>query len=481
MLTNIIFDFNSASDAPLYKQLVNHIRGEITNGNFTKNAKLPSSRKLAIDLKVSRFVTFSAYEQLVGEGYLLAESTSGTYVNSNLIESFSATVKRHRGPDWINKYKSRQCSDDHPENYKNKYNFSMGLTTNNRLPEDGWKRSWRNALSDPHTNLKQEPAGNSKLRNEIAVYLKRARNILCHPDDIIITTGVAESIRLIAKATEEFSPTTFCEYPGFHIAWHQFGKRNHTIKPVPVDHNGLVASLLPNNLTGEDKPYMLFCTPAHQMPLGHRLSSNRRSKVLQWAINNDAIILEDDYDSEFHYGTLPLPTLKSCDHHGNVIYLSSFSRSVSQNIKIGYIVATQKINVRLRELINREHAEPPLLMQSAMAHFIEQGFLDRHIERCQRYYDKLNQIMREELSALPKDIALSGLDSGIHAFLSFKEPPDALIKALNAKSFHLPLLSGIDGLKQMQFGFSLGYGHFEPVLLRTALKTLMSEILKLHS
>ena len=108
-----------------------------------------------------------------------------------------------------------------------------------------------------------------------------------------------------------------------------------------------------------DRPSMLFLTPSHQFPLGFRLSLKRRNEILNWARKNDALILEDDYDSEFHYETMALPTLKSQDETGQVLYLSSFSKSISPDVKIGYLVAPANLCEVLKHIIAREHAEPP--------------------------------------------------------------------------------------------------------------------------
>ncbi|HRW30975.1 MAG TPA: PLP-dependent aminotransferase family protein, partial [Emcibacteraceae bacterium] len=334
------------------------------------------------------------------------------------------------------------------------------------------RRAWRKALDLSYSNARSDRAGEKTLRAEIAAFLHRTRNIKCHADNIIITSGAAETLRLLAKATASYSPMTFIENPGFKIAWHWFTGWGDLVA-VNIDGNGLITRELPKKV---EQPAMLFCTPSHQFPLGFRLSLKRRNDILKWASENDALILEDDYDSEFHYDTMPLPTLKSQDESGHVVYFSSFSKSISPNIKIGYLIAPEKIATVLKNIIAAEHAEPPQLMQMAMASFIADGSLEKHIAKSRRHYTKLNRIMRQKLNNLPQGVKISGLDSGIHAFLSFNKMPIKLIKKLEAGSFYLPHQISTGGWH----GFALGYGHFKEDELGSALDELTAQIWKLY-
>ncbi len=468
-MTNLIFELNRESKIALGRQLINHLKRQISENILKKNDKLPSSRSLAKNLNVSRIITLSAYEQLIAEGYLIAKTGSGTFVSVNIPETPSHKSHNYTGPKWF-KPQARKTNDIDDQDNHALYDFSIGPPAVNLLPKNSWKRAWRKALDQSLIGTRTERGGVLSLRQEIAYHLNRSRNIDCHPDNIIITSGTAETLRLISKAMAEFSPITYCEYPCFEIA-EQWLSDN--IRPINIDENGLIASELPQKT---DQPTMLFCTPSHQFPLGFRLSLKRRNEILQWAQNNDALILEDDYDSEFHYDTMPLPTLKSQDETGQVVYFSSFSKSISPNIKIGYLIAPDNLCEVLKNIIFQEHADPPYLMQNAMAYFIKDGALDKHIAKSRRHYGKLNKIIREKLRNLPNSIKLFGLDSGIHCFLSFEKFPDQLMKNLAKKSFHLPL--SID--KGKWHGFALGYGHFEEEDLKQALVILRSEIEKLY-
>lgn len=471
-MTNLYFDLDRNREEPLHKQLIIHLKAQVLSGGIKKGEKLPSSRALAVDLKVSRIVTLAAYEQLIAEGYLISKPGSGTFISDNIPDTPHKSQISYSGPKWFKPEAPVEIGANR-KRQKCQYNFTIGLLAPSILPKNSWRRSWRKALNHPLNNEKPDPIGELFLREELARYLERSRNIKCNPDQIIITSGAAESLRLISIATEEFSTITYYENPGFQIGAYWLSQGNHIIKPLDIDEDGLVTTGLPKNT---DQPSMLFCTPSHQFPLGFRLSLKRRNEILKWARKNDALILEDDYDSEFHYETMALPTLKSQDESGQVLYLSSFSKSISPDVKIGYLIAPANICQVLKHIIAREHAEPPTLSQNALGYFIADGSLDKMIARSRRHYAKLNKIMREKLGNLPKDINVSGLDSGIHAFLSFVEPPDKLINALKAKSFYLPVL----GEGSNWHGFSLGYGHFEEAHLREALDILVGEIRELY-
>lgn len=468
-MTNLFIDIDRGVSTPLHKQLIVQLKSQILNGALNKMEKLPSSRSLAIDLGVSRIVTLAAYEQLIAEGYLISKSGSGTFVSVNIPEDTTKSDRDYLGPVWFTQ------SVDLKINYNLQnveYDFSIGHPATKLLPKTSWKRAWRRALDVSITNARPDRAGDRFLRDEIAKYLKRARNIKCHADNIIITSGAAETLRLLSKAVTPFNPTTYIENPGFNNAWHWLDKGGD-VMAVDVDEHGLIANALPKRTS---RPSMLFLTPSHQFPLGYRLSLKRRNEILSWASNNDALILEDDYDSEFHYETMPLPTLRSQDQSGQVVYFSSFSKSISPNIKIGYLLAPEKICTVLKNIIAAEHAEPPLLMQIAMAQFIKSGSFDKHIAKSRRHYAKLNKIMREKLSNLPEDIQVSGLDCGIHAFISFSKMPNKLIKSLEEKSFFLPHQISTGGWH----GFALGYGHFEEEQLKKALEILTKTLKSLY-
>ncbi|MBT6033502.1 MAG: PLP-dependent aminotransferase family protein [Kordiimonadaceae bacterium] len=468
-MTNLFLNIDRESNTSLHKQLIVHLKDHVLSGDIKKGEKLPSSRALSIDLKVSRIVTLAAYEQLIAEGYLISKAGSGTYVSYNIPDLAIKTTKKYAGPKWF----TTEPAIGLATNKEVKYDFTIGRPANTLLSEADYKRSYRKALARPFVSERTAPSGVQMLKQEIAVFLDRSRNIKCHPEQIIITTGAAESLRLISKATEEFSPITYYENPGFQIGQHWLSQGLHNIKPIEIDKDGLMTKGLPKKT---DQPSMLFCTPSHQFPLGFRLSLKRRNDILKWASENDALILEDDYDSEFHYDSMPLPTLKSQDETGQVLYFSSFSKSISPNVKIGYLIAPNNICAVINNIIHREHAAPPTLTQYALAYFIRDGSLDKHIAKSRRHYAKLNKIMREKLANLPDDINVSGLDSGIHAFLSFKQRPTKLLESLNRKSIYLPILEDND----KWHGFSIGYGHFEEKELKNSLDIITSEIKKLY-
>lgn len=466
-MTTLYIDLDRKSNVALHKQLILKLKELILCAAIPANAKLPSSRALAKDIGVSRIVTIAAYEQLVAEGYLTSRAGAGTFASASIPEKARNINKDYVGPVWFNPDTEAKTSIyDHEIMVK--YDFSIGHPATKLLPRASWNRAWRKALNQSFSGERPDRAGVVSLREALVSHLERSRNIFCHPDNIIITSGVAETLRLLAKAMEEFDPDVFIESPGFEIAHHWLSDCGK-VTVINVDEGGLVASELPKTVLG---PTMLFCTPSHQFPLGFRLNLKRRGEILNWARNNDALILEDDYDSEFHYESMPLPTLKSQDESGHVVYFSSFSKTVSPNIKVGYLIAPDNICTVLKDIIAQEHAEPPFLMQDAMAHFIESGDLDKHIARSRRHYAKLNKIMREKLGDLPSGVTVSGLESGIHAFMSFKEFPTALIKNLEAESFHLPHQISENGWH----GFALGYGHFEEEELVEALELLKSEL-----
>lgn len=466
-MTILYIEIDRNLKTPLHLQLIWQLKNKILSGELEKGYKLPSSRTLSINIKVSRIVTIAAYEQLIAEGYLFSKIGSGTYVSNNIPDQSDKKLLNYNGPEWLS------SSENELKSQKEiKFNFSIGHTASNLLPELSWKRAWKKSINQPILADKPPSSGTLLLRETLAQYLKRSRNIDTNPENIIITSGAGETLRLISSVVKKHNPVIYAESPGYKNAW-QWLSGCGDIIPIKIDQKGFKISDLPRFQT---RPSLIFLTPSHQFPIGYRLSLKRRNKILEWAERNDSLILEDDYDSEFHYESMALPTLKSQDRTGNVIYFSSFSKSISPDIKIGYMIAPKNICKNISQIIANEHAEPSSVVQNAMAHFIASGDFDKHIARSRRHYTKLNKIMRSYLSILPNDVTISGLESGIHAFISFKKMPAELIARLNKNSFYLPHQISRNGWH----GFALGYGHFEEDILRNALDLLTREIHALY-
>jgi len=494
-MTNLTIIWDRGAKESLQSQLVKALKKYISNDLLANNIlvkdllandlRLPSSRAFARDLGVSRIVILGAYEQLIAEGYLVSRAGSGTYINKEILPTTRKArpaAQTYRGPNWLpveprpaKEDKNEERPEERPEERREeKYDveFSLGRPSADKFDEAAWKRAWRRALSLPFHNRSTIPEGIASLRDSIAGMLARNRGIRCSPEDIIITTGAVDIITLIARITAPFKPVSYLENPGFQAAWEIFQRYNHDVRPLNIDQEGLRVTDLP---TTENRAKLLFCTPSHQFPLGTRLSLPRRIALMDWARRHDAIILEDDYDSEFRYDVAPLPSLKAQDETGHVIYFSSLSKSLSPAIRLGYMIAPETIRAAVCREIEKNHMQPPWLLQQAMSHFIQAGELDKHIRRMRRHYTILNKEMREGLSHLPSEIKVHGLEAGLHCFLEIPPRMDLqkLQNSLQIQGIRIDDIRRCYYAPSPWYGFALGYGHLTPESLKYSVKKLI--------
>ncbi|PHZ86649.1 PLP-dependent aminotransferase family protein [Paremcibacter congregatus] len=434
----------------LQAQLIRYLKQHIRQRQIAQNQRLPSSRALARDLQVSRIVTLAAYEQLIAEGYLITRPGAGTYCATDIPPESPAPLAYH-GPDWFTPPPAPTTPPDVD------INFMLGRPAGTRFDDAAWKRAWRRALAQPFHNQPPPPEGILPLRQALADHMARSRGIRCQAQDIVITTGAADVINLLARVTAPFQPQCCLENPGFIAAHQTFTRYGHDIRLLNIDHDGLRTVDLPET-PGRAK--VLFCTPSHQFPVGFRLSLDRRHQVMDWARRHDALILEDDYDSEFRHDVAPLPPLKELDQTGHVLYFSSLSKSLSPAIRIGYMIAPATIRQAVAREIDQNHMQPTWLLQQAMAHYIEKGDLDKHLRRMRRHYGKLHKTMKSGLSGLPEGIKIHGLDAGLHCCLE--------LPAHNRDHLHQELIrrgvyiTGLDRYYQGPppwQGYALGYSH----------------------
>ena len=471
-MTNLNITLNRANSIPLQVQLISALKDHIATVSTLDDVRLPSSRSLAIDLNVSRIVTLTAYEQLIAEGYLISKPGSGTYINQEIFQTVppsQPTENDYRGPDWFN---SPPVQENH---IQYDVDFTIGRPSNALFDEAAWKRSWRHALSHRFSNEPPPPEGIFPLRQAIAELVVRNRGIRCVADDIIITSGAVDIITLMARLTAPFNPISCLENPGFPAAWEIFNRYGHDIRPVTLAPDGLRVSDLP---VTSDRAKLLFCTPSHQFPLGYRLPLSKRLSVLDWAVQHDAIILEDDYDSEFRYDVASIPSLKAQDSSGHVIYFSSLSKSLSPAIRLGYMIAPQKIRSAVMIEIDKNHMQPTGLLQRAMAHFIQKGELDKHIRRMRRLYGTLNAAMRDGLAPLSPKIRISGLEAGLHCALTIPSDIDipVLQKKLKKKAIKCSPLDQYSFATTPVAGLALGYGHLTEQEITSGLAILCNVI-----
>jgi GntR family transcriptional regulator / MocR family aminotransferase len=471
-----------AAPTSIYQQLCEQFRRAILDGRISRGTRLPSTRTLAQALGVSRTVTSSAYDELFAEGYLEGRHGSGTYVRKDLPPLPRLTRPApNTPPRWLRKAPPLAREEPIPPQA---IAFRLGIPSISSLPPRVWREAWGTVTARLPPNSYDPANGDPALRAELAAYLGRSRGLACTPEDILITSGATHALDLIVRATLSVGDYVGFEEPGYPSARQIVLAREGRILPIPVDDDGMQVERLPH---GSAAPLLVYTTPSHQYPLGSRLAIFRRLALLTWAQDNDSLIVEDDYDSEFRFDTSPLPALASLDEAGRVAYIGTFSKVLTPALRIGYLVAPPRLCERIRQikhLTDEQVSWPP---QQMLADFIARGHLDRHIRRMRQQYAQKRHIVAQTLAPIAHLARLRGLEAGLHAYLELGASVSATQVAHLAQQ-HNVIVTPLDAYyfgPPDRSGLLLGYASLEiPDIIRgiTVLMRIIEQVAALsHS
>lgn len=438
---DLAISLESNNALPLHRQLYEELRRAILSARLRPGERLPSTRALAASLGISRATVTQSYEQLISEGYLQGVVGSGTKVCVQLPDELlrTAPVKAAAAPQQQRKpqlTRYGQSLDDsvplEPPEPELPINFKSGRPALEEFPLTQWRRlllrhcrSDQAALLDYATNLRGLP----ELRCAIAEHVARSRAVRCTAEQVIIINGSQQAIDLITKLLIERGDTVAVENPGYLGARRAFLAQGAKLQPIPVDENGIVVerlAALPPQLVK-----LVYVTPSHQFPTGVVLPLARRLELLQWAETNGAVIIEDDYDSEFRYDSRPIPALQGLTENANVLYVGTFSKVLFPSLRIGYLVVPTSLThvfARARWIADRQ---TPTLEQLALTDFIREGHLDRHLRRMRTLYDKRRQVLVRALRHhFGEGVSILGENTGMHLMVRWqtKLPAEELVR-----------------------------------------------------
>lgn len=460
---DLVLGVDPARPEPLHRQLYDGLRAAILEQRLKPGVRLPSTRALATTLGLARNTVHGAYDQLLAEGYLETRHGSGTYVATSLpddafravagdvvstttgagdgaglaydggagVRPKAAAAARSVSADGAVPEPPKAGSGDVGQRLSNwgrrvaeiapapyvapavalPLDFRHGRPDVTHFPIDEWRRAALRQLReiDRDDLWYGPPAGLPSLRAALAAYLGRARGVRCTPDQVVVTTGTQQAIDLISRLLVETGDTVVVEdpcYPGARRVFEALGAR---LLDVPVDEHGLRTDDLP-----AEPARLVYTTPSHQYPSGATLPVSRRLDLLRWAERHDALVIEDDYDSEFRHVGRPLEALQGLDRSGRVAYVGSFSKVLYPALRLGYLVAPPGL-VRLvteaKRLIDLQTATPG---QEMLAELIQTGHFEAHLRRMRRVYRgrraTLLEALDRELGALaspgPSDAGL---------------------------------------------------------------------------
>ncbi|CAM3292762.1 PLP-dependent aminotransferase family protein [Filibacter tadaridae] len=456
----LFVQLNKKEDTPLYEQIYNQIQSDITQGKLPVGMKLPSKRKLGEFLNVSQTTIEVAYAQLIAEGFISSQSRKGFYVQAIEELAYAEPLES------INKSKNREAMTV-------SFDFSPGMIDTDSFPFTQWRKHAKNVLdeSSQHLLLLGHPHGDVELRKEIAKYLYHSRGVDCTPEQIIVGSGTEQLMPLVIRILGKDAVYAI-EDPGYPLTHHVFLHNNRKVTPIAVDGEGMdVASLQRSGAT------VAYVTPSHQFPTGTVLSASRRTALLNWASTHDNhFVIEDDYDSEFRYVGRPIPSLHGMDKGDNVIYISTFSKSLMPSLRIAYMVLPPVLLARYANAFIHYSSTVPRLDQHILAHFMANGHFSRHLNRMRKIYKRKLQVLTEALQPYAPTISFSGDEAGMHIIITVQTNADEemLIKAARDANI---LITGLNGYRstpvQGSASFLIGFAGFSIEEISKAVDSLM--------
>lgn len=383
-----------------YQQQIREKLVELIQQDHFGDRALPSSRRMAMQLGVSRNTVVLVYESLVDEGYLIAQERSGFFVNAEIVKDAQLNMVQvsesvsDNAPIWNARLAQQPSSFSTLDKDKAwmtyQFPFIYGQIDANDFPIYQWRECARSAQSRNSLHEWVEDYvddDDPELVTQIRQQVLSKRGISAQSDEVLITMGTQNSLFLLASLLSTQGTLVGVEDPGwpdFHHAFHYAGAKTKAIK---VDGEGM-----PVGAPLKDCDY-LCVTPSHHYPTTVTMPVSRRRALLDQASKDDFVIIEDDYDSEVSFSEAPLPALKSLDTNGRVIYLGSLSKSLSPGLRTGYLVADRELIKELRALRRLSYRHPPANNQRIAAQFIAQGYHDSHIRRMRRVMEEKWHLM----------------------------------------------------------------------------------------
>ena len=456
----------------LHVQLYELIKQKVESGLITSGSRLPSSRSFAAELGLARATVTAAFDQLVAEGYVSGHRGARLQVSD------------HYGRPGLQLAVPQPALPEVDE--RSLLLLRPGVPDLRLFPERAWikaaARCWR--ARSPAMFGNEDPGGAADLRRALAGHLAEWRGIKADPEQIIITAGSAGALQLILDALVSRSDLIATEEPGYRAFHRLADRRGLQMCSLPVDEGGMDVDALG---TCPSTPRLCVVTPSHQYPLGYPMSIGRRRRLLDWAAEADALIVEDDYDSEFRYDGRPLPSLMSISHEARVINVGTTSKVFSPAFRIGYIVSPPHLVERLRATAHDLEQRASVVPQYPLAEMIVSGEYARHLRRMRRTYRERRRLLVDLLKEMipPSHLRLEPQAAGLH-LVSYLGP------ALEGAGLDLDLAArsravglGVLALSyfyrgpEKRHGLLLGFAAFDEVELAEGVRRL-SRVLGVH-
>ena len=468
-----MLQLDADNGVPLFQQIYSQVREDILSGAMPEGARLPSIRAMARQMRLGKNTVESAYAQLALEGYVSARPGSGYTVNS-ICGIIPAT---HFGPakDFLAPSNARE--QERLQTFE--YDFSYENSDGSIFPADVWRKLTAEVLSD---NTKSGYAaqmhrygaagGYMPLRRQLAAYLYQSRGVRCAPEQVILCSGLQPSIMTILHLLQAECRMVALEDPGYDGARTVYECFGIPVVPVPVDASGMDIAVLAGSSVR-----LAHIAPSHQFPTGVVTSISRRMELLQWAVENDAFIIEDDYDSELRYNGRPIPSMQSIDPGGRVIYLGTFSKVLSPGMRMSYMVLPSHLHDRFNSVFASFQCTVPWLEQAVLHRFMADGHWEKHLRKLCLFKKKKHDVFVNTVNALWDDHArIHGHNAGLHILLELVDGPDENEMAARAKAIGIRVYPAsrfwADKTRCPKNCLFLGYGMLSEADIISALNAL---------
>ena len=421
------FFLNPEAEGTLQAQIQQMIAEGILSGRFRKGEKMPSSRKLAHHLGVSRITVTLAYTELQANDYLESRDRSGYFVSGNAPEPppFAPRQSRRDVIDWgraLGRRFTGGATPVKPQDWsKYRFPFIYGQTDPSLFDHANWRHCALRALGQKDfqaLTTDYYDQDDPQLIEFIARHTLPRRGILAEPGEILLTMGAQNALWLTAQVLLTQRRVAAIEEPCYHALRDILTQARCHLAPVPVDRDGLPAEGLP------ERADVIFTTPSHQSPTNATMPLERRRALLARAREMDALIVEDDYEFEISFLRAPLPALKSLDTDGRVIYVGSFSKSIFPGLRLGYLVGPEPFIREARALRASVLRHPPGLMQRTAAYFLSLGHYDSLIRKMGTVFARRRTVMEQALAAHGLGVEGSGVFGGSSIWMRAPEGVD---------------------------------------------------------
>ena len=430
----------------LYIQIYEYFKNEIINGTYKAHTKLPSKRNLAKEYKISLNTVDNAYSKLIEEGFIYSKERQGFFV-SDVGELYILDNK----PIYIK-----------TENENIDYDFSYS-GVGEEFPYKIFKKISSNIFDNKDVLEKVEYQGYLPLRIQIAEYLNKSRGFRTDASQIVISSGSEYLFQIIFKL---ISGKFGIEDPGYSMLSNIMDTNDIKYNLISVDENGMDLKKLKKS----DSDFCVL-TPAHQFPTGVIMNMQRRVELLN--MKKIKYIIEDDYDSEFKYSKRPVPALKSIDINDKVIYIGSFSKSISPSFRVSFMVLPFDLVEKYNRIFKYFICPVSIMVQKMLTSFIESGEFEKHLNRMRKIYSKKRQLLMDMLSER-KDITIRGADAGLHLVLEYPKyyNEEDIVKKAKEKKIKVYGLSSY-GTKREIPSILLGFATLSDEKLRDGIKLLL--------